>query len=84
MAASLEDIRLWLKYAKDDPKIIHMIVVCDTYDYDDYAVYVYDHQDVHDIERECHNKSMQRVMEVYSMSKDLEEQLAKERSFNYD
>lgn len=43
----------------------HMIVVCDTFDHDDYPVFVMPSEDVSEKDREYREKSMQRVMEVY-------------------
>lgn len=60
----------------------HMIVVCDTYDWEDYPVYVSPDQDVHKIAA-GHNGNMQRVMEVYKLSMDMNAQLNQHRVFNY-
>lgn len=62
----------------------HMLVVCDTYDWEDYPVYVLPGQDVHKVARENNGPNMTRLMEVYSLSKDWETQLSAVRSFNYD
>ena len=76
-----EDIKQWLERA--DPEDTHMIVVCDTYDWDDYPVFVKNNQDVREIEKEYQGKSMQKVMEVYRLDLDHEQQLDSGRSFNY-
>ncbi len=60
----------------------HLIVVCDTFDYEDYPVFVKENQDVKEIESE-YSQSMQSVMEVYCLTKDKEPQLNEHRSFNY-
>jgi hypothetical protein len=39
MATSKEDIKVWIKRGQDQ-KATHMIVVCDTFDWEDYPVYV--------------------------------------------
>ena len=78
-----EDIRQWLKMAKDK-KATHMLVVCDTFEYEDYPVFVMEGEDVHEVIKEkCRNDNMQTLMEVYNLSKDLEKQLNEQRSFNY-
>lgn len=59
----------------------HMIVVCDTFDYEDYPVYVKPSQEVTKVYEEYSAKSMQRVMEVYDLKADLDEQLNKKRNF---
>ncbi len=87
---SKEDIRNWL--TSDDylrflglkrEDCTHMLVVCDTYDYDDYPVFVTKDEDVHEAVAE-HSKNMQRVMEVYSFNHDIEAQLNEDRAFHYD
>jgi len=78
-----EDIRGWLKRAKKE-KATHMLVVCDSFDYEDYPVFVMKGEDVHEVIKEkCRSDNMQRLMEVYNLSKDLEKQLNEQRSFNY-
>jgi len=64
-------------------KATHMIVVCDTYDYEDYPVFVSANEDVREIEKEHKGKSMQMIMEVYNLSMNKEEQIAAVRAFNY-
>jgi len=62
----------------------HMIVVCDTFDYEDYPSYVMPGEDVREEASTYDGKNMQRVMEVYSLSQDIEAQLQERRAFNYD
>lgn len=84
MAATRTDISNWLDKLYADDDLTHMIVVCDTWDHEDYPVYVTKDQDVQE-EREKHsNASMQRVMEVYSKSHTKESQMAEFRAFHYD
>jgi len=69
-------IRDWLTAATTT----HMLVVCDSYDYSDYPVYTNTPQwSV----RVYTDRSMQRVMEVYDLSKNLEKQLSEHRAWNY-
>lgn len=65
---SLKDIAGWFQNGLD-AKAAYMIVVCDTFDHEDYPHYVreatefwahYDHYD---------GKNMQRIMEVYDLNK---------------
>ena len=64
----------------------HMIVVCDTYEHDDYPVYV---SGGHDEARRKYNEylhgthSMQKVMEVYNLSADKAEQMGERRCFRF-
>lgn len=62
----------------------HMIVVCDTYDWDDYPVYVSKDEDCRKKAESYNGKDMQRVMEVYSMAVDKESQMAEHRAFHYE
>lgn len=77
------EINGWLDRLYSDDNLTHMIVVCDTYDYEDYPVYVSKVENVRD-KRNSYNGNMQRVMEVYSKNHDRQEQLRAMRTFNYD
>lgn len=61
----------------------HMIVVCDTYDYEDYPVYVSPDKDVHDVYESYNGKNMQKVMEVYNLKMDMGKQINSCRSNNF-
>jgi hypothetical protein len=81
MVASKSDIRrFWKRFEPENHS--HMIVVCDTYDYDDYPVFVPKNKDVNEVIEDYRNKSMQRVMEVYSGSIDFEKQLKEDQCWN--
>ena len=58
----------------------HLVVICDTFDWDDYPSYVKPGENVQDLLNKPGN--MQRVMEVYNLSKPKEEQLNERRSWN--
>lgn len=79
MATTKEDIRRWLWKAKEDGAT-HMLVVCDTFNFDDFPSYVMPGQDVHEKIKEVEKAEMQRLMECYHMSMDLEAQLAEKRA----
>lgn len=83
MATTRTEIRGWLHEAKK-AGATHMLVVCDTFDYEDYPVSVMPGESVQKMHDEYRDKPMSRVMEVYSMSRDLEEQLAEGRAFHFD
>jgi len=74
MAATKEDIQRWIEEAKEE-NATHMIVVCDTYDYDDYPVNVLPGDDLKEKVAEYNGKNMQKIMEVYDLSADIDEQL---------
>lgn len=86
MAATKEEIRSWLNRAKNggwkNRPITHVIVVCDTFDWDDYPVYVYEGQDINEEIYNFNNDSMQRIMEVYNMSLDIEDQMNEYRAYH--
>jgi len=70
-------IREWLERA--DEGSTHMLVVVDTFDYDNYPVYT---KDVQESIRHYSAASMQRIMEVYDLSMDIDEQLNAHRAWN--
>lgn len=79
MAATKEDIIHWFKHGKDDGAT-HMIVVCDTFNYNDFPRYVFPGEDVHE---KAKPGEMERIMEVYSLTLDMDYQLAEPRAFHY-
>ena len=82
MATSRADIRRWLEEGKERGAT-HVLVVCDTYDYDDYPKYVMPGQDVREMASAKALGEMQRLMEVYNLALDFDVQLAERRSYNY-
>lgn len=84
MAASADDISRWFDEGKARSTVTHMVIVCDTFDYEDYPVYVVEGEDVRKVEDEHDNaQNMSKVMEVYKMSEDKDEQLRRQRNFRY-
>jgi len=83
MAATRADIQRWID--KRDDETTHLIIVCDTYDWEDYPVYVSVFEDVRKVESRFQG-NMQRVMEVYSFTgkHTIEDQMAERRAFHYD
>lgn len=61
----------------------HMIVVVDTFDHEDYPVYVMPEENVREIAKNYDGENMQRIMEVYDLGMDMEAQLAEHRAFHY-
>lgn len=81
---SLATLTQWFFDGKSDSDNTHMIIVCDTYDWEDYPVYVTSDQNVHEIYEQHNEKNMQRVMEVYNYSLPSNEQLVGgTRVFNF-
>ncbi len=80
-----DDIKEWFKRGvKDKSHPTHLLVVCDTFEHDDYPVYVKPDEDVHEKAGKYNGTNMQVLMEVYHLGMDMETQLAEHRSFNYD
>lgn len=82
MAATMTDLTTWFDYGVEIGAT-HMVVVCDTYDYEDYPVYVDPSEDVHAVEGKFRAASMQKVMEVYNLSMSRDAQMRERRAFNY-
>ncbi|MEK7509369.1 MAG: hypothetical protein AAB605_01500 [Patescibacteria group bacterium] len=83
MAATRSDIARWFKEGQEQGAT-HMVVVCDTFSYDDYPVYVTPGENARDKAAEHDGPEMQKVMEVYSLAKPMEPQLDEFRAFHYD
>ena len=81
MAAHKNVIKDWLNEALEKGAT-HMLTVWDTYDHADYPVFVMPDEDVHIVYEKFKNDQMQRVMEVYDMSCNLEDQLNTNRVMN--
>jgi hypothetical protein len=78
MATTREEIRGWFLEGKKQGAT-HMIVACDTFDWEDYPVYVSPQENVQE-----KAAGQEKIMEVYSMSMDMEMQLNEGRAFHYD
>jgi len=78
------DIKRWFESAPEETH--HMVVVCDTYDHEDYPVYVKGAAKVEDAVKHHDGKNMQKVMEVYSLTgkHTLEDQLKEYRANHLD
>ncbi len=76
-----QDIREWLEEGQEQGAT-HVIVMCDTFDWSDYPVFVSPDEKVREVEEEKRG-SMQTVIEVYNLSMDLDEQLNEFRAKNY-
>jgi len=83
MATTQADILTWLKQGKKE-KATHLIVVCDTFNHDDYPVFVKASQNVRHEYASYNSKPMQRVMEVYAIHADWDQQLKTGRVLNFD
>ncbi|HCQ31034.1 TPA: hypothetical protein DIU27_01435 [Candidatus Collierbacteria bacterium] len=83
MSVSRDLIKEW--YAKGKEKgATHMIIVCDTLEYEDFPVYVMPTESAREKAQAESIKPMQRVMEVYSLSLPVLDQYREARAFHYD
>ena len=83
MATSREDISRWFD-AGVAKGATHMIVACDSFDHDDYPIYVMPGENVRSRTDQVGKESMQRVMEVYALHLSKAAQLGEHRAFHYD
>lgn len=79
---SIEEMKNWLLSAKAEGAT-HVLIVCDTFDYEDYSVSVMPDEDVNKKYETYNGKNMQKVMEVYNLSMDIDEQLSKIKTMNF-
>jgi len=74
---TVAQIREWLDRAEKVDT--HMLVVCDTFDYTDYPVFVSNNIDE---VIEDYSDNMSKVMEVYNLNMSIEDQLNSGIAFN--
>lgn len=75
------DISGWFELGQQNGAS-HMLIVCDTYDYSDYPVYVGKEEDVKQVYESYNGPNMQRVEEVYDLRLPMKEQLAERRTMH--
>ena len=94
MAMNYCDFVAWFEEGKK-LGATHMIIVCDTFDHEDYPVYVEPGEDVRKKAFEygsdngaglptVENEKMSRVMEVYSLSLPMKDQYEELRAFHFE
>jgi len=81
MGTTRNDIKNWLE-ACDTETVSHVLIACDTFDHSDYPVEVKKDEDLQKKIREYQSQSMQKIMEVYDLSMDIEKQIDEDRSWN--
>lgn len=67
MAASWEEVRGWINEGRKRGAT-HIISVCDTFDYDDYPIYVMPNQDLEEERKKYDGRNMQRINEVIELT----------------
>lgn len=81
MSVTRDDIQDWFEVSRA-LEFTHMLIVCDTYSYDNYPVYVRGLNDFLNKFFDHHGKNMQRVEEVYDLSMDMVDQLNEESAWH--
>ena len=82
MTARPKDIREWVESGVEQGAT-HVIIACDTFDYDNYPVYVMPGTDIKEEVDKRKSGNMQTIDEVYDLSMDIEEQLSGDRAWNF-
>jgi hypothetical protein len=78
MTATRQEIEVWFDRGVAQ-KATHMLVVCDSYDHEDYPCFANGDADVIEKHGYYDGKNMQRVMEVYDLRADKTEQMGEYR-----
>lgn len=80
---TINDIKSWLE---DGVEIgaTHVIIICDGFSDTFYPIHVMPHEDVRALYREYNYHNLQFVEEVYSLSRNTEEQLAERKALYLD
>lgn len=64
-------------------KYSHVIIVCDTFDYEDFPVYVENGEDINQlVEKYNDYNNMSKIMEIYNYNLDLEKQLNEDIAYH--
>lgn len=71
----------WLNRGKNEGAAF-LLVVCDTFEHEDYPVFVRHNENLAERARAYHLVNMQKVMECYDLNKDFDLQLKQARSWN--
>ncbi len=82
MGISRRDLENWYNQGVQDKKT-HMIVVCDTFDWEDFPVYVKKDQNFYSVyDQYSGGKNMARIMEVYDLNANKQDQMDEHRANN--
>lgn len=76
-----DQIRDWLDKGKENGAR-YMLVVYDSWDHEDYPVYVMPENNLPEVCNRIHGHNMERIMECYDLSMNLDKQLNQFRSWN--
>ena len=76
MATTKSDIQQWFERGQQKGAT-HMVVVCDTFDWEDYPVFAFTEEEARKHFTDYSN--MKKPMECYKLTDDMQEQLALHR-----
>ena len=76
-----DKIKQWLMQGQEK-NARWVLIVCDTLNYEDYPIYAYAPKECREKYQQYNEKDMQRVMEIYDLHQNIEEQLVRERTFD--
>ncbi len=80
MSTTKTEIRNWLETAKQNGAT-HLLVLCDAFDWEDYPVEIKKGENPQKIcDKKCAHNNMQKLMECYDLSLNIEEQLDEKRA----
>lgn len=79
--ATKDDLRRWFQAGSAYEDNTHMVVLCDTIDWSDQPVYVTSKERA--LEYMSHCPDGYKVMEVYNLKRDMEEQMAAYRAWYF-
>ena len=82
MATTINRLKDWFLVGQEK-EASHMIIVCNTFDWEDFPVYVMKDQNARDICKKYNTHEQSKVMEVYNINKDIESQLSKHRAMEF-
>jgi hypothetical protein len=82
-SATRENIKHWLDQGVRSGAT-HVIVVCDTFAHDDFPLFVMPGENVRELAAQHDGPNMTKLMEVYSLSLDLDAQLDENRAIHYE
>lgn len=80
MTTKKQDIKNWIQKGMEQHST-HVVIAVDTWDYEDYPIYISVEENVHDTINSYKDKQ-DRIMEVYNLSIDIDSQLNEYRTWN--
>lgn len=83
LVTTRQDIARWYQYGVDIGAT-HLIVVCDSFSYEDFPDYVYYGHNPQKVVSKWNSQQLYYVMEVYALHLDMNAQLDEHRAWHFD